>query len=66
MISFLFKNSKIVERLEIIDMLSLMKQLGARQQITAVKNVILEYVQVKNKRRIEIEDKQIIWIAFFD
>ncbi len=47
-------------------MLSLMKQLGARQQITAVKNVILEYVQVKNKRRIEIEDKQIIWIAFFD
>ncbi len=47
MIFFLFKDSKIVERWEIIDMLSLMKQLGARQQLTAVKNAILEYAEVK-------------------
>ena len=28
-------------------MFSLMKQLGARQQLTAVKNAILEYAEVK-------------------
>jgi predicted ester cyclase len=43
MIFFRFRASKIVERWEIIDMVSAMKQLGARQQLAAVKNAILEY-----------------------
>jgi steroid delta-isomerase-like uncharacterized protein len=45
MIFFHFRASKIVERWEIIDMVSAMKQLGARQQLSAVKNAILEYAE---------------------
>lgn len=47
MIFFRFKDSKIVERWEIIDLLSAAKQLGARQQLSAVKNAILEYGEVQ-------------------
>ena len=47
MIFFRFKGSKIVERWEIIDLLSAAKQLGVRQQLSAVKNAILEYGEVK-------------------
>ena len=47
MIFFRFKGSKIVERWEIIDLLSAAKQLGIRQQLSAVKNTILEYGEVK-------------------
>ena len=34
-------------------MLSLMKQLGARQQLTAVKNAILEYAEVKTNEELK-------------
>jgi hypothetical protein len=47
MIFFRFKDSKIVEQWEIIDLLSAAKQLGARQQLSAVKNAILEYGEVQ-------------------
>jgi steroid delta-isomerase-like uncharacterized protein len=47
MIFFHFRASKIVERWEIIDMVSAMKQLGARQQLSAVKNAILEYAETR-------------------
>ena len=47
MIFFRFKGPKIVERWEIIDLLSAAKQLGARQQLSAVKNAILEYGEVQ-------------------
>ena len=47
MIFFRFKDSKIVERWEIIDLLSAAKQLGVRQQLSAVKNAILEYGEVQ-------------------
>ena len=47
MIFFRFKDSKIVERWEIIDLLSAAKQLGARQQLSAVKNALLEYGEVQ-------------------
>lgn len=47
MIFFRFRASKIVERWEILDVVSAMKQLGARQQLSAVKNAILEYAEVR-------------------
>jgi steroid delta-isomerase-like uncharacterized protein len=50
MIFFRFRASKIVERWEIIDIVSAMKQLGARQQLSAVKNAILEYAEVRTNQ----------------
>jgi steroid delta-isomerase-like uncharacterized protein len=53
MIFFRFGASKIVERWEIIDMVSAMKQLGARQQLSAVKNAILEYAEVQTNQELK-------------
>ncbi len=47
MIFFRFKDSKIVERWEVIDILSAAKQLGFRQQLSAIKSAILEYAEVQ-------------------
>jgi steroid delta-isomerase-like uncharacterized protein len=47
MIFFSFKDSKIMERWEIIDILSAAKQLGVRQKISAINNTILEYAEVQ-------------------
>ena len=47
MIFFRFKDSKIIERWEIIDILSAAKQLGVRQQLSALRNAILEYGEVR-------------------
>jgi steroid delta-isomerase-like uncharacterized protein len=47
MIFFRFKDSKIVERWEVIDILSAAKQLGFRQQLSAIRNAMLEYVEVQ-------------------
>ena len=47
MIFFQFKDSKIAERWEVIDILSAAKQLGVRQQLSALKNAILEYGEVQ-------------------
>ena len=44
---FRFKGSKIAERWEVIDILSAAKQLGVRQQLSALKNAILEYGEVQ-------------------
>ena len=44
---FRFKGSKIAERWEVIDLLSAAKQLGVRQQLSALKNAILEYGEVQ-------------------
>ena len=55
MIFFRFKDSKIAERWEIIDLLSTAKQLGVRQQFSAVKNAILEYGEVQ--ANVQLKDK---------
>ena len=47
MIFFRFKDSKITERWEVIDILSAAKQLGVRQKISAINNTILEYAEVQ-------------------
>lgn len=47
MIFFRFNASKIVERWEIIDILAAAKQLGVRQQFSAIRNAILEYAEVQ-------------------
>ena len=47
MIFFRFKDSKITERWEIIDILSAAKQLGVRQKLSAINNTILEYAEVR-------------------
>ena len=52
MIFFRFKGSKIAERWEIIDVLSAAKQLGVRQQLSAVKNAVLEYGEVKANKQL--------------
>ena len=44
---FRFMGSKIAERWEVIDILSAAKQLGVRQQLSALKNAILEYGEVQ-------------------
>ena len=53
MIFFRFDSQKIVERWEIIDMLSIMKQLDVRQQLSAVKNAILEYTEVQTNKALK-------------
>jgi predicted ester cyclase len=53
MVFFHFKNSKIIERWEIIDILSAAKQLSVRQQISALKNAILEYGEVKANQELK-------------
>jgi predicted ester cyclase len=68
MIFFRFKDSKIVERWEIIDLLSAAKQLGARQQLSAVKNAILEYGEVQANAQLKdkinsLFKKHLTWIA---
>ena len=55
MIIFRFKDSKIMERWEIIDILSAAQQLGVKQQLFAIKNAILEYGEVKANK--ELKDK---------
>jgi steroid delta-isomerase-like uncharacterized protein len=47
MIFFHFKDSKITERWEVIDILSAAKQLGVRQKLSAINNTILEYAEVQ-------------------
>ena len=47
MIFFRFKDSKITERSEIIDILLAAKQLGVRQKLSAINNTILEYAEVQ-------------------
>lgn len=53
MIFFRFNSRKIVERWEIIDMVSVMKQLDVRQQLSAVKNAILEYAEVRANKELK-------------
>jgi hypothetical protein len=53
MIFFHFNASKIIDRWEIIDMLSMMKQLGVRQQLSAVKNSILEYAEIQANKELK-------------
>ena len=55
MIFFRFKDSKIIERWEVIDILSAAKQLGVRQKLSAVKNAILEYGEVQ--ANIQLKEK---------
>ena len=52
MIFFRFKDSKIIERWELIDILSAAKQLGVRQQLSAIKNAVLEYGEVKGNKQL--------------
>ena len=52
MIFFRFKGSKIIERWELIDILSAAKQLGVRQQLSAIKNAVLEYGEVKANKQL--------------
>ena len=52
MIFFHFKGSKIIERWELIDILSAAKQLGVRQQLSAIKNAVLEYGEVKANKQL--------------
>jgi len=52
MIFFLFKGPKIIERWELIDILSAAKQLGVRQQLSAIKNAVLEYGEVKANKQL--------------
>lgn len=47
MIFFRFKGPKIIERWEVLDILSAAKQLGIGQQLSALKNAILEYGEVQ-------------------
>jgi steroid delta-isomerase-like uncharacterized protein len=47
MIFFRFKDYKITERWELIDILSAVKQLDIRQQFSAIKSAILEYAEVQ-------------------
>lgn len=41
------KDSKIMERWEVIDIISAAKQLGIKQQLFAIKNAILEYGEIQ-------------------
>jgi len=52
MILFRLKDSKIIERWELIDILSAAKQLGVRQQLSAIKNAVLEYGEVKTNKQL--------------
>ena len=47
MIFLHLKGSKIIERWELIDILSAPKQLGVKQHLSAIKNAVLEYGEVK-------------------
>ena len=47
MIFIKIKDSKIVERWEVIDIISAAKQLGMKQQLFTIKNAILEYGEVQ-------------------
>lgn len=53
MIFFRFNEQKIVERWEIIDLLSIVKQLDVRQQLSAVKSAILEYAEVQTNKELK-------------
>jgi len=46
-IIFRFNDSKIAERWEVIDLLSIIKQLSIRQQLSALRNGIFEYAEIK-------------------
>jgi hypothetical protein len=47
--------AKIAERWEVIDILSAAKQSGVRQQLSALKNAILEYGVVQ--ANVQLKDK---------
>jgi SnoaL-like polyketide cyclase len=47
MVFLRFKDSKIVERWEILDLLNMVKQLNSRQQLRGLKNALLEFAEVK-------------------
>ena len=53
MIFFRFEAGKIVERWEIVDLLAAIKQLDVRQQLSAVKNAILEYAEVQTNKELK-------------
>lgn len=53
MIFFRFKDYKITERWEVIDILSAAKQLGLKQQLSVIKNAILEYGEVKGNKELK-------------
>ena len=53
MIFFRFKASKCIERWEIMDLFSMMQQLGVRQQLSAIKNAILEYGEVHANKELK-------------
>jgi steroid delta-isomerase-like uncharacterized protein len=53
MIFFRFKHSKCIERWELMDLLSMMQQLGARQQLTAIKNAMLEYGEIQANKALK-------------
>ena len=48
-----FKDSKIVERWEILDLMNIVKQLNSRQQLTGLKNAILEFAEVKTNTELK-------------
>ncbi|RPH74125.1 hypothetical protein EHM76_04090 [bacterium] len=47
------QDSKIIERWEIIDILSTAKQLGVKQHLFVIKNAILEYAEVKGNKELK-------------
>jgi steroid delta-isomerase-like uncharacterized protein len=53
MIFIRIKDSKIVERWEVIDIISAAKQLGMKQQLFAIKNALLEYGEVQANKELK-------------
>jgi hypothetical protein len=49
--SFRFRDSKLIERWEIIDIFSVPKELAMRQMLSAIKNPKLEYGEVRTSRK---------------
>ena len=53
MIFFRFESRKIVERWEVIDLLSIVKQLDVRQQLSAVRNAMFEYAEIRANKELK-------------
>lgn len=49
------KDSKIMERWEVIDIISAAKQLGIKQQLFAIKNAILEYGEIQANKDLKLK-----------
>ena len=47
-----FEGTKITERWEVIDLPSIIKQLRMRQQLSAIRNAILEYAEIKANKEL--------------